>query len=421
MSTTHSIVWHSATLSRRVLFSWELGGNYGHLAATIPVARRLVAEGCEVLFALRDLRVAAEILAPAGLPFISAPVSSVAVRPESVSYTDILLGSGLHDPLSFQGLMQGWSVLFELVRPDVVVVDHAPFALIESRVRGLPAVLIGSGFTVPPPVEPLPSIRLWEPIPLSKLQEVDAVALQAINAYLAQHGCSPLGRVCDLFRDHGVLLTTFPELDHYGSRADQVHYIGPATEQLAGSAMTWKPSKGARIFAYLRPTVPGLRELLTCLEESGGQVICVMPRAGNDLCKHFEGTEVRMVPYPLAVDSLLKDADLVVSYGGAGMIATSLLAGRPMLLVPYTVEQYLGALRVKELGAGIVVAAHQAPCDFAQPLGQLLSAPAYREAAAQFAEGYREFDRNQAIAHATSVIIAALEGAGTAGSKPVRV
>ena len=48
----------------RILFAWELGGDYGHLARLLPVAQALKAGGHEVVFAVRDLLGAEAILAP---------------------------------------------------------------------------------------------------------------------------------------------------------------------------------------------------------------------------------------------------------------------------------------------------------------------------------------------------------------------
>ena len=51
----------------KILFAWELGGDYGHLARLLPLARELLARGHRPIFVLRDLLGAEAILAPHGL------------------------------------------------------------------------------------------------------------------------------------------------------------------------------------------------------------------------------------------------------------------------------------------------------------------------------------------------------------------
>ena len=57
----------------RILLTWELGLNLGHLTRLLPVAQRLEADGHIVLVATRDVQAAARVLGPAGIPFVQAP------------------------------------------------------------------------------------------------------------------------------------------------------------------------------------------------------------------------------------------------------------------------------------------------------------------------------------------------------------
>jgi UDP:flavonoid glycosyltransferase YjiC (YdhE family) len=391
-----------------ILFAWELGGNYGHLSVTVPIARQLQAAGHEIIFALRDLRLAAEILTPAGIKFLPAPAASTKAWHEPVNYADILLAAGLGDEFSCRGLMQGWDSLLDLLLPQVIVADHAPFALIAARARATPAIGIGSGFTVPPIAEPLPTIRPWEKISHTMLVQADAAALESLNAYLSTNGTPALTRLCDLFTAEPPLLTTFPELDHYGVREQGV-YLGPPAEHPGGSSVAWLPCKGSRIFAYLRPSTPHIRELLVDLEEYDAQVICVMPQADAKLQKHFEESNVRIISHRVQLAELFNGADLVISNAGTGMIATALLAGLPMLLVPQTVEEHLGALRVKDLGAAIVIPAKATSAGFLQQIEHLLGTGQYREAASRFAARHASFDREASTARAAAAIVHAGE------------
>jgi len=53
----------------KILVSWELGANFGHLTRLIPIAERLHQLGHQLFFAVRDTEVAAALLEPQEFPF----------------------------------------------------------------------------------------------------------------------------------------------------------------------------------------------------------------------------------------------------------------------------------------------------------------------------------------------------------------
>lgn len=361
---------------------------------------------------------AAEVLTPAGFDFLPIPLpqSFPTVADAPISYSDILLAAGFGDELTALGLTRGWVSLLELARADVVVADHAPMALVAARARGTPSVAIGSGFTVPPSVSPAPSIRTWEDISLARRLAADDRALAGINAVLEATGGAPLGTLPELFGPGGALLTTFPELDHYGPRDDCV-YLGPVSAPLRSAERTWQPGPGPRIFAYLRATVPRVDAVLSALEVCGAQVLCAMPGASAELIQHFAGTSIAMSTAPLPAAALLEDADLTVTYGGQGLIAASLLAGVPLLMVPQTVEQYGGAQVIERLGAGICLGFDRDEPRAAAALRQLLADARYRNTACDFAGRHADFDAVAAARRGAEMIV--MRGGGRrAGKSP---
>jgi UDP:flavonoid glycosyltransferase YjiC (YdhE family) len=395
----------------RILVAWQLGSHYGHLTADLPIAEALREAGHDVLFAVSDPRVAAEVLTPASFEFLPVPLpqSLPGAAEAPISYSDILVAAGFGDALTALGLTRGWMSLLKLARTDVLVADHAPMALLAARACGIPSVPIGSGFTVPPSMSPAPSIRAWESVSLEKLLAADQRALAGANAALESLGRAPLGALWELFGSGGALLTTFPELDHYGPREDCV-YLGPVSAQLRSAPQSWQPGSAPRIFAYLRPTVPRVDAVLSALEACEAQVLCAMPDATAELIRHFAGTGITMSAAPLPAAALLERADLTVTYGGQGLIASSLLAGVPLLVVPQTVEQYGGARLVERLGAGICLAFDRDEPRAAAALRQLLTDRRYRDAARRFAAEHADFDGATAARRAAEVIASLAAG-----------
>ncbi len=142
----------------RILFTWELGLNLGHLARLLPVAQRLKADGHALLVATRDIKAAATVLAPAGIPFVQAPYLSqgIALKDRASGYADILLSQGWSDRLVLHGLTHAWLNLFRLFIPERLILDYSPTVSLAARIARLPTVLVGNGFELPPATDPLP-------------------------------------------------------------------------------------------------------------------------------------------------------------------------------------------------------------------------------------------------------------------------
>ncbi|MDR3391635.1 MAG: glycosyltransferase [Sulfuriferula sp.] len=381
-----------------ILLAWEFGENWGHLSRDLPVARQLRAAGHQVLCAVYDTRIATEVLAPAAIPFVQAPMSRRIARTTQPidSYAEMLIVGGYGERDTLHGLIGGWLGLFELFNPDVVVIDYAPTALLAARIAGVPTVLTGSGFELPPLSSPLPSFRTWEKPSIQRHLLAEEVALRNINHVLAQFQTKPLAQFADIFHGERKIITTFPELDHYGERSGQI-YAGPVFEMPQTQSAQWhKTNTGPRIFAYLRPWIPDIEDLLHALQASGANVICAFPGVSATQLKRFQSPLMQILPTAVTLEPLLTSADLVIGYG-SGTVAAALLAGVPLLVIPRWSEQYLTALRVEALGAGLPVRGKQTQASYAAMIVTLLSEPGFRTAAKQFAKKYEGFDTEQAV------------------------
>jgi UDP:flavonoid glycosyltransferase YjiC (YdhE family) len=291
--------------------------------------------------------------------------------------------------------------LFQLFQPDVVVADYSPTALLAARIAKIPAVCIDNGFGLPPNFAPLPSIRRWESITEQRLQHAEETALRSINSVSLSFGGSALERLVDLFNTEGTVLTTFAELDHYGPR-NETEYVGPIFSNAGGQSVQWQGTHRRKVLAYLRPSVPGIDNLLKALAELDAEVICVVP--GLKRLNRAIANRLRVYVNPVRLDDIILTADLVVSYAGSGMVCCALLAGVPLLLVPQNVEQYMFSCRVDELGAGLVMGTNRSEADFRTSLQQLLNEDRFRWAAKAFATQHAGFHPDQAVSHAVRVI-----------------
>lgn len=378
-----------------ILFAWELGSNLGHLTRDLPLARACRDAGYRVVFAVSNLRIATALFAGEDFVLVQAPAlkSSIVRNTAPVSFPDMLLHDGYDDAEALHAAFTGWEGLFALVRPQLLVYNHAPTALLAAHCCKIPVLVVGTGFEIPLRGAQ-PSFRPWQAIPHSVLADAEQTAVAQINRLLERRQTPPLATLGDLYADKAKLLTTFPELDHFGARPGE-RYIGPVA-QLGKSAGTVKflSQEGKRIFAYLRLGLRGCEHVLAALQNCGAEVLCVIPGAPVEWVKRFD--RIRIHPEAVNLPALLPAADLVLAYG-AGTIATALLAGAPVLCVPHLAEQYLAGLALENTGAGLMLREAISETAAAAAVQTALGSQ-YRQAAQGFAKRHAGFDMQEACA-----------------------
>jgi UDP:flavonoid glycosyltransferase YjiC (YdhE family) len=97
-------------------------------------------------------------------------------------------------------------------------------------------------------------------------------------------------------------------------------------------------------------------------------------------------------------DELLAHADLVVCGGGHGMVAKTLLAGVPLVVVPGGGDQWEIANRVARQGSGRLVRPLTGEA-LVSAAGEVLATPSYRDAARRAATGAAEVTDPVQVCH----------------------
>src|SRR5260221_1128362 len=134
-----------------ILFAWELGMGLGHTAQIALLANPLAAKGHRVFAALRDLRAGQGLFDPAVIPLPAPFRLGPSATDATISFASILRDIGFGDERALPVLAAAWRNLFKLVRPDLIVFDHSPTALLASRGFSAKRLLLGVGFCTPPP------------------------------------------------------------------------------------------------------------------------------------------------------------------------------------------------------------------------------------------------------------------------------
>jgi UDP:flavonoid glycosyltransferase YjiC (YdhE family) len=381
-----------------ILYAWEFGAALGHIGTFLPIARELRERGTTVHWAVTHPNQAARLLPKANFDWLQAPTMSEQQRAgPPLNYADILLRFGYADANDLLGLVVAWRELMRLTGAKVVLADHAPTAILAARTLDIPVMLFGSGFFSPPQVHPTPNMRPWSPVPVEQLLASDQLALQSINAVLRRHDRSPLDYLAQLFHVAEESLLSFPELDHYPARGP-ARYWGMLPAAVAADT-TWPAVPGPRVFSYLRPETPHLEAALQALHDLPGSILIYAPGLSPELMRRYASPHVAFSPLPVDLNKAASQADAALTYASPATTVAFLMAGKPVMMIPGHLEQFLFAKRVEEMGAGLIQNPEQAPHNLAGLLEQVLHDPGFRANAGAFAAKYANFDQNAVMSN----------------------
>jgi UDP:flavonoid glycosyltransferase YjiC (YdhE family) len=375
----------------RILLAWELGSNLGHVSGFLPLAQELRRRGHEVILTLRDLSRVNSLAKSAVFPLLQAPVwqGPAPAAPPS-NYAEILLHYGFMEPEGLSCMVNGWRNLFTLTNPQLVIFDHAPTALLASRGLAMARALIGTGFCSPPRVSPFPPMRSWQQSALQQLAECETHILAVANTVLVRHGVVPINRLTDLFDVDEDFLCTFRELDHYPRRDRNTRYWGARYSYGNESKLTWSPDAGKRVFAYLDKNFDDLGKVLRVLATLPAQVMVYVPGLPLHPAPPYQTANLVFIANPVDFGKLDGQCDVAICHAGHGTASALLLAGIPLLLLPMHLEQYLTAMNIQNMGAGLCINPEGQNKDYAALASRLLMEPGFRQSAQDFSVKYAQ-------------------------------
>jgi hypothetical protein len=327
---------------KTIFLAWELGGGLGHLTNLLPLVEGFHKQGHRVVAALKDLSAAPRLFAGLDVAYLQAPHKTrKADRPIEPprTFAHILHNSGFGELDELRALVAAWRGLFDYTRPDLIIFDHSPTALLAAQSFSAKRAVIGCGFCCPVDEFPLRDLRDWLPDASAQLKQEEDRVLANVNQIQAAAGQPPLPRLASLYRrvDENFL-TTFPELDHFPGRQG-TEYWGPGPN-LHGKPPVWPAGPGKRIYAYLKP-FPALPQLLAMLGESRCPTLVYAGGIPEELQKRFSSPSVRFEREPLDLGEVGRQCDLAILNGTSATTASLLLSGRPILQIPLYLEQVL--------------------------------------------------------------------------------
>jgi UDP:flavonoid glycosyltransferase YjiC (YdhE family) len=375
----------------RILFVWEMGEGYGHVALFPELALRLRERGHEVGFVLKELPRGERVLAPHGFPMLQAPVWPRRPRQTTLaaSYAEILTRVGWLEPEVLAASLRAWRSLFALWRPDTVLLNHSPTALLASTGMGFRRVLLGTGFECPLCVLSRPRFPPWGPVPLEQMGRIEDRLLAAVDAALGRLGLAPLEDLARLAEAEDTLLCTIRELDPYRRLRGESAYYGPLAGKTSGVPPELPEGPGRRVFAYLKTAFPNLQPLLAALARADASVLAYVAGLSAADAAKIRAPGLRISTEPVDLAGVLARCDALVCHGGHGTVSDALLAGVPVLVAPIHLENWINASSAVKAGVGLMSKPQGPRPDFDALVRELLGSAALHAKAAELAEKYR--------------------------------
>jgi hypothetical protein len=203
------------------------------------------------------------------------------------------------------------------------------------------------------------------------------------------------------------MLLTYPELDIYPERGPSDYY--GITDSGEGKAMPeWPQGEGPRLFAYLYSYFGGLDPLLSAIAARKQPALVFCRGIDPKLKEKYAGASIHFSQEAMAVSRVLPQADAAICHASHQMTAQALLVGKPVLLLPTQLEQFLIMRRLVRFGAGLGTAPEVPNADYATALAALAENPGYAAKAREFAQRYAGHSRDAALATMAARIEAAL-------------
>jgi UDP:flavonoid glycosyltransferase YjiC (YdhE family) len=281
---------------------------------------------------------------------LPAPVSRKQRPPlQTLTFPVALRDGGFDDAAELIALTTSWQSLIALVKPDLIVTEHAPAALLAAALLRLPCARLGSSFMVPPLSAPMPVLApWWSKASLAERQAADSLAESVINQCCAHFGHPGFENFAAFHGTAEDYVKTWPELDHYGPQAGR-YYYGPMIGFEGSTRPPWPKGEGAKIFAYLPADVRDRAVMIEALTAYGAPTLLHGGTAPEQLPAHIHFS-------PQAVDMAYvgEQAQVVINHAGHGTVAAALRFGKPQLLLPSTLERNILAYRVARAGIAIL-------------------------------------------------------------------
>ena len=315
----------------RVIICWELGAGQGHMMRLTRISETLTRRGIGIVSAhLCHLDHAAALAPHIDGPIRQAPCFSspgatpvVSALPHA-SFGDFLADIGYATDVRLSRQIGLWRRIFEEDRPDLVIGDHSPTALLAARSLGISTVAIGSPYCQPP--SHLPEFPLRRSHTERRFSE--ATLLATLNTVLSGFGAEPLAAFPQVLDTDITGVGSLRQIDCYdGLRA--MPLLPPFN-----ACVPPAKQRGNEIVACI--SVPGSPDdpVWEALASLGMPVLILAPHLSQALAQKLRRPNIVVSPKLLSPEEMAARCRVLVSNGNHGMLCFGIRAALPQVCLP---------------------------------------------------------------------------------------
>jgi|ERR1035437_5060561 UDP:flavonoid glycosyltransferase YjiC (YdhE family) len=339
----------------KILMTWELGEKLGHIDRLLVIAKELRSHGHEVIFSLKDLSLAYERITLDGFMMIQSPIkpSHLVSQFQFCNYSGILAFAGWDNPTCLAGLISGWLSMFALVKPDLIICDHSPTAILAARGTTIPVCAIGNSFEIPPCNDYFPSFDFWNKDNYQNCKNSDEYILANVNPILELLKIKPLDKLTDLFLSVKTIIVTLKEFSHYNNYPINTTFVNPTFVQNTGTTPVWPEGNNLKVFVYVTSKNTYFDKVLIALKDLGLIALVYDPLITPDRKNQLSTSNIHIETKPFNMNMILKEVDIVISNGNFGTVTETALAGKIQFMLATHMEQHMLVKRISDTGAGI--------------------------------------------------------------------
>ena len=317
----------------RIVLANEMGGGWGHILPLRAFAAEFVRQGCEVSVICRDIEKANNAFLGRRAAIEQSPAWTLNKTGFSLNYAQNLWGNGYWDEEQLGFHFKWWSDRFRTLKPDFILADYSPTAILSAMSLDMPRGAFGTGFTLPPTAEPMPCLHPWFEIPVGALSRSEEKVLGAIRKFVPS-----ATSISGIFQGAERFLAVFPEMDHFEFRQSET-YFGPVLESASDGEVAWPDAAGCRVFIYLSHANRFLRKLAEHIGKLGVPAVAVIRGLPDNERVTMESRTLRLSPSLVNVSRAASECDVAVTQGGLHTSAAMLLSGARLLVCPEQLEQ----------------------------------------------------------------------------------
>lgn len=335
---------------------------HGHVNPTLPLVAELVRRGHRITyFVTEDFRAAVE----------AAGAAFCAYNTIHDDYFDARKLSGsAPQRVALALITTAGEILPELLditrteKPDYILFDGmCPWGNLVAQILHLPAIasLSLSPMNAPPPRAMLKIFPFILPVIFRDFGK-GVEAIKQARALTKQYNLPPLGfaGIMNNLGDISISYTSTYFQPFVDSVPNSVRFVGwTLRETPANESFPFERVGGRKLIYVSLGTLNNddAAFFRMCIEALADNDDFVIMSTGNRISPESFGTLPENVSIHAWVPQtdVLRRAALFITHGGLNSLHDGLYCGVPLLLVPQQVEQLMNAMRVVELGAGLML------------------------------------------------------------------